>query len=281
MSLYFSVFLLSVFIGADIITPRLAVQKPHRSFWRTEPTVAQVSEAETIKNVKSSAKAPPTAVGSGAGRVVNRSQPIPVPAPATTTNALFQRQNQSSGSFNVVRSGSGLPTSQDARNAVSTTGHANSTSTQSAQIPTQIHSNSQSKSISMPVPPVSHYHRASVNSLNSVDTASTSHSSFERISADNLQHSWGSATLSTAPSSTVPKSTESLVRIPAASSISESKGREAVATSDKNLITTGRFPLVESDGQRHSATTATSHMQTQGDQASNALPLPNSEYEVN
>ncbi|PVF98910.1 hypothetical protein CPB86DRAFT_850397 [Serendipita vermifera] len=258
-----------------------AAQKPYRpSFWRTEPTVPQVSEAETVKNVKSSVKAPPTAVGSGAGRVGNRTQPIPVPAPATTTNALFQRQNQSSGSFNVVRSGSGIPNSQDSRNAVSTTGHANSTSTQSAQTPTQLHSNSQSKSISMPVAPVSHYHRASVNSLNSVDTASTSHSSFERISADNLQHSWGSATLSTAPSSTVPKSTESLVRIPAAASITESKGREAVSTSDKNLITSGRFPLVESDSQKNSAAIATSHTHTQGDQASNALPLPNSEYEA-
>jgi hypothetical protein len=109
----------------------------------------------------------------------------------------------------------------------------------------------------------------SLQSLHSISTTSRS-----SVDQDNLQHSWDSNTLSTAPSSTVPQSTESLVRIPAASDPRDWDG--PLSPLDRSMGASRGFPLVESDGQGRSNT----HTFTAGEQASNALPLPNSEYEV-
>jgi hypothetical protein len=213
----------------------------------------------------------------------HRGQPVPVPEIAT-----FHKQTNISSSFNVVRSSTtGYPT-QTSRNAATTQiphnreVYPSNTLNQQQSSQHQAHQhqyyNSQLAPVTSSKPavaPASHPHRVSVQSLHSINTASTtSRSSVEQASIDDLQHSWDSNTLSTAPSSTVPQSTESLVRIPAAS---DPRDREGVLSPlDRSMGASRGFPLVESDGQSW----PTTHGYTAGEQALNALPLPNSEYEV-
>jgi hypothetical protein len=256
-------------------TDSSAGTKTHRHpFWnRTAPAQNQppVSEAETIKHK--------THHQTGKSVVAGPTRAQPVPIASITTTYSRQNSNSVSNTFNVVRGNSGYPNTLDSRNAVSTSVIGGNTSApapiQRVQAPVPVPRQQQQQqqqqqavfaknnnisSISSSKPDAS-AHRVSIQSLNSLNTASTSRSSFECISTENLQHSWGSTT----PSSTIPHSTDSLSRIPAASE-----------TRDNSR----RFPLVESDGQRkHVEPSSKTHGDTQGEQVSNALPLPNSEYE--
>ncbi|KAG8813344.1 hypothetical protein FRC17_001604 [Serendipita sp. 399] len=262
-------------------TDSSASQRPHRhSFWKSDVSTAQVSEAETIKFTRPSLAKPstsqpvPAPVTADSSTIATRSQPIPVThsKKASISSETYPKQPQSS--FSTVRS------SLDSRNAVpSTLGHSPPSALTSG--PSQLaHPPKVSQSIgtSKPVPPEAHSNRVSVQSLHSLHTASTSRSSFDRISAENLQGSWNSNTLSTAPSSTIPRSTESLVRIPVASD--PSSEREAPQALDKQLATTARYPIVESEDGQKKAIAPVQPGVPQGHQVSNALPLPNSDYET-
>lgn len=249
------------------------------SFWRSDAPVAQPpSDAETIRFHRSSvlrhSSQPvpaPTAVDSRA--IGGRTQAVPVttrPATTATPSVVSSYPAHSQPQFNVVRS------SVDPRNAVATTSspapHAGLTSppSQSINVPRANDTLISSKPAPTDVPS----HRTSA-SLNSLHTASTSRSSFERISAENLQGSWGSNTFTTAPSSNAPRSTESLVRIP----VAHDGSKDSAPKEQRQRRESARYPLVEtSDSQR---TPAAAHAESTqvGEQASNALPLPNSDYE--
>ncbi|KAG8849592.1 40S ribosomal protein S21 [Serendipita sp. 411] len=258
-------------------------QRPHRhSFWKSDVPTAQVSDAETIKYTRvsaakeSSSQPVPAPVVADSSPIATRSQPIPVThshsRKASIPPETYTKHSQSS--FNTVRS------SLDARSAIPTTlSHSppSALTTGASQLghPPKVNNHI---ATSKPVPPEAHSNRVSVQSLHSLHTASTSRSSFDRISAENLQGSWGSNTLSTAPSSTIPRSTESLVRIPAASDPS-SYEREHSQALDKQLRTSGRYPIVESEDGQKKAIAPVQPGIPQGHQVSNALPLPNSDYE--
>lgn len=264
------------------IRPSTAGTKTHRHpFWKTASTPVappQVSEAETIKT-KAASK--PSVVGIVRA---HQSQAQPVTQSTSASNTTYSRQNPASSSFHVVRA------NQQAATTSTPVAAATAPAPSRVQAPIAVPQQHQQQALAnknfnksnppIPKPGSSAVHRVSIQSLNSANTASTSRSSFEHISAENLEHSWGSgATFSTAPSSTFPtKSTDSLVRIPASSSSElrdQQNNREAAAASR-------RFPLVESDSQRKPVEPSSkTHGDTQGEQASNALPLPNSEYEVN
>ncbi|KAG8807833.1 hypothetical protein FRC19_006302, partial [Serendipita sp. 401] len=264
-------------------TDSSASQRPHRhSFWKSDVPTAQVSDAETIKYTRvsaakeSSSQPVPAPVVADSSPIATRSQPIPVThshsRKASIPPETYTKHSQSS--FNTVRS------SLDARSAIPTTlSHSppSALTTGASQLghPPKVNNHI---ATSKPVPPEAHSNRVSVQSLHSLHTASTSRSSFDRISAENLQGSWGSNTLSTAPSSTIPRSTESLVRIPAASDPS-SYEREHSQALDKQLRTSGRYPIVESEDGQKKAIAPVQPGIPQGHQVSNALPLPNSDYE--
>lgn len=231
-------------------------------------TYPPVSEAETIKHKTHHQAGKSVVTG------LSRAQPVPVPS---ATTATYSRQNPVSNSYNVVRGNSGVQNAVDARNAVSTTIISGNTSAPAPApapiprvqapipVPRQQQQQQQQQAVFAKNNNISSISSskldASVQSLDSVNTASTSRSSFEFISTEDLKHSWSS----TAPSSTIPNSTDSLVRIPAATEIRDTSSASR------------RFPLVESDGQRKHVEPS---FKTQGEQVSNALPLPNSEYEV-
>ncbi|KAG8867344.1 hypothetical protein FRC20_006024 [Serendipita sp. 405] len=264
-------------------TDSSASQRPHRhSFWKSDVPTAQVSDAETIKYTRvsaakeSSSQPVPALVVADSSPIATRSQPIPVThshsRKASISPETYTKHSQSS--FNTVRS------SLDARSAIpATLSHSppSALTTGASQLghPPKVNNHI---ATSKPVSPEAHSNRVSVQSLHSLHTASTSRSSFDRISAENLQGSWGSNTLSTAPSSTIPRSTESLVRIPAASDPS-SYEREHSQALDKQLRTSGRYPIVESEDGQKKAIAPVQPGIPQGHQVSNALPLPNSDYE--
>ena len=249
----------------------IAGQKPNKMFQKTDSSNAALSsDAETIKYQSlahhhySSASAGPNATQS------YRTQPVPVPAAATF------RQSQQSTSFNVVRSSTSPNVYPTPTARTSGTSHPevypSNALNQQQNYNYPLTGLTSSKSA---VAPVSHPHRTSMQSLYTNTISTNSRSSVDQASIDNLQHSWDSNTLSTAPSSTVPKSTESLVRIQAASS--DPKDWDGLLSPlDRSMGASRGFPLIESDGQGKTPT----HGYTAGEQPTNALPLPNSEYEV-
>jgi len=262
------------------VTSLIAVPKPSKTSRKIDHSAPPlVSEAETAKyhqsflHRQSSGSAGPNAASH---------HPQPAPAPEITT---FRKQTQESATFNVVRSSTvGYPNQASARNAAATIPFSrpevppsNSVNQQPSQHQQyhKPHLAPATSSSKQAVTSASHPHRVSVQSLHSINTTSTtSRSSVDQASIDFLQHSWDSNTLSTAPSSTVPQSTESLVRIPVASAPRDRDG--PFSPVERSMGASRGFPFVEPDGQTRSAT----HAYTAGEQASNALPLPNSEYEV-
>ena len=268
----FRLLISSFFVGA---------QRSHRhSFWKSDAVVAQPpSDAETIKFhrssvLKHSSQSVPASTVVDNGAISSRIQSVPVTTrsgPTATASAASSYPKPSQPQFHVVRS------SIDARSAIATTSSPaprvgiTSPTSQSISVPRTNNTLISSK----PAPADVQSHRTSA-SINSLRTASTSRSSFERVSAENLKGSWGSNTLTTAPSSNAPRSTESLVRIPVAN-----EGSRDSSLRERQRRETARYPLVEtSDNQRTPATTHAESTQV-GEQASNALPLPNSDYEVN
>lgn len=183
----------------------------------------------------------------------------------STPLSILKHQDRPSSAFRPAVEPSSLPTAHPhERNAVSTTN----------ALFYSINDPLQKQMPKPPVPPstkpVSVQSKASVNTTSTVNTASTS-SSFDRISSDLNHHSWESATLSTAPSSQHPQSTESLLHI-------AGENRESF-TLERNVSTSRRSIIPENTVQRRPSN-GTNIVQQASESQTGGLPLPNSDYEV-